>query len=191
MLAPALRLICSWALLLVGAAQAADVMVHASRRGEVLLVEASAEFDADVRETWQVLTDYDHLAEFIPGMRVSRVLARTGNSVLVEQKGEARLLFFSFPIAVRLAIDEFPHKQINSRAVAGDFREMVGAYYLEAGDRRIRLRYSGRMTPDFLVPPLIGTFVLRTHVERQFSALVDEIVRRHHALRPAPPHPGS
>ena len=138
-----------------------------------------------------MLTDYDHLAEFIPGMRVSRVLARTGNSVLVEQKGEARLLFFSFPIAVRLAIDEFPHQQINSRAVAGDFREMVGAYYLEAGDRRIRLRYSGRMTPDFLVPPLIGTFVLRTHVERQFSALVDEIVRRHHALRPAPPHPGS
>ena len=178
MLAPALRLICSWALLLVGAAQAADVMVHASRRGEVLLVEASAEFDADVRETWQVLTDYDHLAEFIPGMHVSRVLLRDGNGLLLEQKGAARLLFFTYPIEVKLAVDEFPYERITSRAVAGNFKEMRGDYHVEAGEGRITLRYRGRLTPDFFVPPLIGTIVLRKNVERQFGALVDEILRR-------------
>ena len=51
----------------------------------------------------------------------------------------------------------------------------------------MRLRYTGSLTPDFSVPPLIGTLAVRRNVERQFSAMVDEIVRRgkQHA-RPAP-----
>lgn len=187
-----LRLLPALALLLFEQAHAAEVMVHASRQGEVLHVEASAEFKADVRQTWQVLTDYDHLAEFIPGMHVSRIVARGGNNVVVEQKGEARLLFFSYPIEIRLAIDEFPYDRITSRAVAGNFREMSGAYYLEADQERVRLRYTGSMIPDFLMPPLIGTIVLRRNVERQFAALVDEILRRQKRdSRPAAAHPGS
>lgn len=174
----ALRLLSVLALLVMAQAQAADVMVHASRQGDVLEVDASAEFEADLRQTWQVLTDYDHLAEFIPGMHVSRVLRRRGNGVIVEQKGEARLLIFSYPIEVKLAVEEFPYERITSRAMAGNFREMHGAYHLEARKGRVMLRYRGRMTPDFIVPPLIGTIVLRKNVERQFGALVDEILRR-------------
>lgn len=174
----ALHLLGVVALLVIAQAQAAEVVVHASRQGEVLQVEASAEFEADVRQAWEVLTDYDHLADFIPGMHVSRILVRDGNGLLLEQKGEARLLFFSYPIEVRLAVDEFPYERITSRAVAGNFKEMRGEYHLEAGEGRINLRYRGRMTPDFRVPPLIGTIVLRKTVERQFGALIDEILRR-------------
>jgi hypothetical protein len=179
----ALRLLSVPALLVVEQARAADVVVHASRRGEVLEVEASAEFEADLRQTWQVLTDYDYLAEFIPGKHVSRILLRTGNGVMVEQKGEARLLFFSYPIEVKLAVEDFPYQRIISRAVAGDFREMRGAPITSRRKGRIALRYRGRMAPDFIVPPLVGVFVLRKNVEEQFGALVDEILRRQ---RPGP-----
>jgi hypothetical protein len=51
-------------------------------------------------------------------------------------------------------------------------------YTLEAGQGRVLLRYTGRMVPDFYVPPLIGTLVLRHSVETSFRALVDEIERR-------------
>jgi len=66
---------------------------------------------------------------------------------------------------------------------------MRNAYYLEARRGRTRLLYSGRMTPDFAVPPLIGTIVFRMTVEKQFSALIDEILRRKQSLaqRPAAP----
>lgn len=190
MAALALRLLCVLALLVIEQAQAAEVVVRASRQGDVLEVEASAEFAADVRQTWRVLTDYDHLADFIPGMHVSRILLREGNGLLLEQKGEARLLFFSYPIEVRLAVDEFPYERITSRAVAGNFKEMRGDYHLEAGEGRTTLRYRGRMRPDFLVPPLIGTFVLRKNVERQFGALIDEILRRQkRGAQPGAVHP--
>ena len=176
---------CALLVLCLGLAQpahAADVAVHATRDGDILLIEASADFEGTIAQTWQVLTDYDRLAEFIPNLRTSRVIARTRDGVTVEQKGEARLLFFSYPIEVQLAVTEFPHGKVVSRAVAGNFKEMSGTYTLETREGRVQLRYSGRMAPDFFVPPLIGTWILRHNVETTFAALVDEILRRQKAV---------
>jgi len=171
-------------LVMLAPARAAEIAVHATRNGEALQVEASAEFEGTIARTWQVLTDYGRLAEFVPDLQVSRVISRDGNLVQVEQKGKARLLFFSFPIDVRLVITEHPNAWIVSRAVAGNFREMQGAYTLEAAQGRVLLRYTGRMIPDFYVPPLIGTLALKYNVESTFRALVDEIERRQ--AQPAP-----
>jgi len=161
------------------AVPAAEVAVQVTRDGEVFQVDASADIEGNVARTWRVLTDYGRFAEFIPDLHSSRVVSRDGQQVVVEQKGEARVLFFSFPIDVRLAITEYPNERLVSRAVAGNFREMRGAYSLEAGQGRILLRYAGRMVPDFFVPPLIGTLALRQNVEASFRALVAEIERQH------------
>ncbi len=166
-------------------AQAAEVVVHATRDGDVLLIEAVAEFEGTTAQAWQVLTDYDRLQQFIPNLSLSRVIARGRNGVTLEQKGEARLLFFSIPIEVTLAINEFPPGKVVARAVAGNFRDMSGVYLLESQGGRVRLRYSGRMTPDFFVPPIIDIWVLRQHVHDTFAALVDEIVRRQRIAVPA------
>ena len=160
-------------------ARAAEVAVHVTRSGDALQVDASAEFDGTIARTWQVLTDYGRLADFIPDVQTSRVILREGNQAQVEQKGRARFLFVSFPIDVQLAITEHPYERIESRAVAGNFREMRSAYRLETGQGRVLLRYSGRMVPDFYIPPLIGTLVLRHNIETTFRALVDEIERWH------------
>ena len=165
-------------------AGAADIAVVATRHGDALQIEASADFEGTLAQTWQVLTDYDNLASFIPNLTVSRVIARARDSVTLEQKGEARLLFLSYPIEVRLVVTEVPQTRVVSRAVAGNFREMSGTYAVEASGGRVKLRYSGRLVPAFYVPPLIGTWVLRNNVETTFSALVDEIVRRQGAALP-------
>lgn len=155
-----------------------DFEVKAVRERETFYVEASAEFEAGVELAWAVLTDYDRLAAFIPGMKESRVVSRKGNEVVVDQSGEASLLFLSFPIQVRLAIEEQPFERIESRAIAGNFRELGGSYHLESLGTRLRLRYAGSMTPDFAVPPLIGTLLVRNTAARRFGAMVEEILRR-------------
>ena len=111
-------------LLLLAPAQAAEVSVNVTRNGDTFRVEASAEFDGTIARAWQVLTDYGRLAEFVPDLQSSRVISRDGNQAVVEQKGQARVLFFSYPIDVRLAITEQPHEHVVSRAVSGPFREM-------------------------------------------------------------------
>ena len=165
-------------LVLLAPAQAAEITVSVTRNEGAFQVEASAEFEGTVARTWRVLTDYGRIAEFVPDVRASHVLSRDGNQAVVEQKGDARVLFFSFPINVRLAVTEYPYERVVSRAVAGNFREMRSAYTLEAGEGRILLRYTGRMVPDFYVPPLIGTLALRHNVEASFRAMVEEIERR-------------
>src|SRR5262249_1424177 len=86
------RAIALSALLLFGrqAGAAENLSVEAVRNGDALEIACRAELEAPVATVWDTLTDYDHLAEFIPGMRQSRVLERRGPSVVVEQSGEAR-----------------------------------------------------------------------------------------------------
>ena len=175
-----------WLLLLVlpVTVRAAEISVHTTRHGDSFEVEATAEIEADVADAWKVLTAYDRLAEFIPGMQESRVASRDGSRVVVDQRGEASLLFFTFPMRVRLAIEEFPNDRIVSHAIAGNFKELHGVYYLQARDAGLQLRYEGGFTPDFGVPPLIGTLLVRSTVERRFGAMVREIekTRRREAV---------
>ncbi|HWA14133.1 MAG TPA: SRPBCC family protein [Burkholderiales bacterium] len=159
-------------------AGAADVQVHASRNGDTFDVSAFATFEAGIPVAWEVLTDYDRLPSFIPGMHSSRLLSREGNRAVVQQRGEAGLLFFRFPIEVRLSIEEHAPHAMLSQATAGNFRELNGAYRLEAEGARTRLSYHGRFTPDFDIPPLIGTMVVRHTLEQRFRALVQEMLRR-------------
>ena len=111
-------------------------------------------------------------------MHSSRIVSRSDRRVIVDQSGEARLLFLSFPIQVRLEVEEFPYERVVSRAIEGNFKEFRGAYTLEVRGRRLLLHYTGSLTPDFSIPPLIGTILVRKTVEKRFGAMVDEIMRR-------------
>jgi hypothetical protein len=56
---------------------------------------------------------------------------------------------------------------------------MTGRYELiDESARRVLLRYTGLIEPDFPLPPLLGVVALRSTVEEQFTAMVAEIERR-------------
>jgi hypothetical protein len=164
----------------VAAGAADDLAVAVERKGDLFSVRARATLAAPVALVWQVLTDYETLPRFIPGISTSVVLARSADRVLLEQRGEARFLIFSFPIEVRYEVRESAPHWVESRAIAGNLRRMSGRYDLNAGAGRpgVRLDYTGEMEPDFELPPLVGAFALRSMVEEQFTAMVDEIERR-------------
>jgi ribosome-associated toxin RatA of RatAB toxin-antitoxin module len=156
-----------------------DLVVEAWRRGGSIEVRARATLAAPAPLVWQVLTDYETLPRFIPGISKSLVRARQGNHLTIEQSGEARFFVFSFPIEVTLEVLESPSEWISSRAVSGNVRRMNGRYELTPDSRgSVQLRYSGLIEPAFDLPPLIGAAALRSTVEEQFTAMVAEIERR-------------
>lgn len=173
---------CCVALALVAAQghAADDVLVQAEREGEMVAVRARASIRAPAPLVWQVLTEYERLPQFVPGIRRSVVRSRQGNRLLVEQSGEARFLIFSFPIEVTLEVLESPPDWITSRGVGGNVRRMTGRYEIHPEPARgwIVLRYFGAIEPDFDLPPLIGVAALRGTIEEQFLAMVAEIERR-------------
>jgi ribosome-associated toxin RatA of RatAB toxin-antitoxin module len=174
-LRPVAFLLLSW--LPVWAA-AGNVTVEAHREGDAVLVEAVARVDGDLDTAWEVLTGYDRYAEFIPDLKSSRVVARAGSTAIVEQTGEAGFFLFHFPLEVTFSVTEQPRSGISSRAISGTFKEMTGRYLLVPEGENLRLSYSGRLVPEFRLPPLVGTAAVKAAVQKQFSALVREIQRR-------------
>ena len=184
-----MRLAAQCCALLIGwasAAQAADdISVEATRREEALEVVCRAMLEAPLDLVWQTLTDYNRLAEFIPGMRRSRVLERRGALTVVEQSGEAGFLFLSFPIEVTLASTERPPYALEVSMLKGNLKRLDGAYRIEPkGAGRIMLTWTG-IVEAMSMPPLLGELVMRSNIEDQFRGMVHEIERREAARRDA------
>jgi ribosome-associated toxin RatA of RatAB toxin-antitoxin module len=170
---------CLLLLACAGAARAADdVSVEATRRDEALEVVCRAMLDAPLELVWQTLTDYGRLAEFIPGMRRSRVVERRGAAAVVEQSGEARFLFMTFPIEVTLVSTERPPYAIEVSVLKGNLKRLDGTYRIEPqGGGRMLLTWTG-IVEALSMPPLLGEMVMRSNIEDQFRGMVREIERR-------------
>jgi carbon monoxide dehydrogenase subunit G len=138
---------------------------------------------APISTVWQVLTDYDNLARFIPGLSRSAVQERSANRVGGRAEGRGAVPGVSYPIDVRLEVLESPTDSITSRAIEGNLKRMRGRYQLAQRGGGIELRYTGELEPAFGLPPIIGTLAVRTMVEEQFGAMVAEIERRAAAAR--------
>jgi len=170
-------LVCSW--------QArADPEVQIERRNGVFHVRAEMPVGADAATAWQVLTDYNRLAEFVPDMRSSRVVSAPGEPLLLEQKGETSLLIFSFNIEVVLRVEETPPHGISFRAVGGNMKQMRGAWRIDAAGLPVKIGYQVEIEPGFWVPPLIGSALMRRDVRRKIDAVVQEMQKRYAAAHP-------
>ena len=155
-----------------------DVTVEAVRRDGALEVVCRATLEAPLALIWQTLTDYGRLAEFIPGMRTSRVLSKDGAVSVVEQTGEARFLFIAYPIEVTLASTERPPHSIEARMLKGSFKRLEGVYRIEPqADGRYSVSWTGIVEAESM-PPLIGEMLMRSSIEDQFRGMVLEIERR-------------
>ena len=155
-----------------------DVHFSAVREGELIKVSASVELAVDRALAWEVLTDYGHYASFISGLDESRVVGRHAQGLIVEQKGAIGVFFFKQSVRTRLLVTESPPASVVSRGLEGSFKDLNGRYDLQPTASGIRLQYSGSFIPDFYLPPLIGMALVRYNLERNFSELAAEIVKR-------------
>jgi len=157
----------------------ADPEVHIERRQGVFRVDVTIPVEVDAQTAWQVLTDYNRLAEFVPDMRSSRVVSGAGEPLRVRQVGEAGVLFFRVDVDVDLQIEETPPEKLAFRAVGGNMKHMKGDWRIARTGQDIVLSYQAELEPGFWVPPLLGTALMRRDVGRQVAGVVNEMLRRH------------
>lgn len=154
--------------------------VDAVRNGDAVQVDARATISAPLALIHDTLTDYDHLADFIPGMKKSHLLERHDKTSVVEQSGVARLWFLHFPIDVTVeTIDQSP-SVISIHLLKGNLKQLSGSYDIEKvdGDDNYTLHWSGTIQPGIDVPSAIAVPLLRKNISEQFRGMVDEIERR-------------
>lgn len=169
-----------------------DFSIHASHQGDAVALHVQARVHARAAVIWGTLTDYDHLPQFVPGLTSSRVLERRGASAVVEQKGAARVLFFSYPIEVTVESLENPPDRLGVRVLKGNLKQLEGGYRLQpvaGSEGEFVLSWRGVIEPDFSLPAFLTVPLLRSTFQEQFLAMVKEIERRE-ALA-APPAQGA
>ena len=180
-LLPAMLL--AWA---VTATAAENLSVETTRRGPAVEVRAYALVEAQHATVWGTVTDYDRLAQFVPGMRSSRIVARRNGDLVVEQHGESRFLVFTYPLDVTLLAMARPPGAVDVRLLSGNLKRLDGSYRLEpAAAGWVALRWTGLIEPDAL-PPLLGELLMRAAIEAQFTGMVREIERRAELARRSP-----
>ena len=160
-----------------------DISAQAAAGGGVE-IRARATIVAAHALIWQTLTDYDRLADFIPGMHKSRVVQSRGHTATVEQEGVAHLLFFSYPINVTVEATHQAPDAISVRLIRGNLRRLEGAYRIvrtSDGAERYVLHWTGVIEPETGLPDLIGVPLIRNSIGEQFLGMVAEIERRHAA----------
>jgi hypothetical protein len=168
-------------LLAAGLAAAAEgLVVVAEARGSAVSVDIRATVTAPHAVIWNTLTDYGHLAEFIPGMQSSKITERRGSTSIVEQHGEAGFLIFSYGIDVVVASTEYHPDTIEIRVLKGNLKRLDGRYQVERGEKEgaWTVRWVGLIEPSIPLPQFLNVRLIRGSLVDQFRGMIDEIERR-------------
>ena len=166
------------------AAKLSRAEINVEEKGDEFLIRAQSEVKADGAAIWSTLSDYDHLARFIPGMSSSRTVSRTGAEAIVEQKGSAGFGPFRQSFTVLLAVREEPNQSITATGIGGDFRSFESSYKIvPLGSQRTRIVFQATLVPEMAILPIVGLSALRSMMGTQFAALLEEMRRRAEAAR--------
>lgn len=147
--------------------------------GDRHTIEAEVSIDAPAKEVWDVLTDYDSLSDFIPGMTESRILERNGEGrAVIEQKGALSLFPYVFERRLVLLVEEKPMQHITFRMQEGDFDSYRGHWKLSRTNGTVSLGLSIDASHRTGLPKFLVSRSLRKAAKRSLLAIAREARRR-------------
>lgn len=139
-------------------------------------VTARLPIPAPPARVWAVLTDYDHLATFIPNMTRSQTVRREGATRWVAQEGLVRVLFVPVRARVTFRIEEESQTVVRFEAVEGDFTVNRGAWRVTPVAGGSQLDYEARVEPAFRVPRWVMAAMEQSLLRTMFRAILDQCV---------------
>lgn len=161
--------------------------VRIERDADTIRIDARLRVDVHHHIAWQVLTDYDNLARFVPGLVTSRIVSEPGAPLLLKQTGQSGFLWLTLPIEVVVRIVEIPLEAIRFSAVSGTLKSKSGEWRIEAQDDTTLLIYRASLVPGFWIPPVIGTAMMGQDVRSKLVGVANEMTRRAAAAQPRKP----
>jgi ribosome-associated toxin RatA of RatAB toxin-antitoxin module len=161
------------------------VTVH--QDGATFVVEATLAVPAPVAAAWDVVTDIDAMAGFVPAVDESRVLAREDRRWRILQRGAIRFgpIAFAWTSEREATLDR--PTSIRQVQLYGTMPRLETRTTLSAEGDGTRLHYRVDVIPDAPFPDFVTRWLLRRETETQLDSIRDEIVRRSAPRPPAAP----
>jgi ribosome-associated toxin RatA of RatAB toxin-antitoxin module len=160
------------------AADEATPKVTVSEKQGTYSVTACFQVPQSASVALDVLTDYEHIPRFMPGVKTSVVLERSAGRALVAQEAVSRLLLFSKRVHLTLEVTEGP-RALQFRDRSGrSFNRYEGAWTLSENGGETTIKYELVAQPSFDVPEFILKRLLSRDSAEMIEGLRAEIAAR-------------
>ena len=125
-----------------------------------------------------VLTDYEQIPRFMPGVKTSLVLERSPGRAVVEQEAVSRLMLFSKRVHLVLEITESADSLIFRDRSGRSFTRYEGTWLLCEVNGQTQILYQLTAQPSFDVPEFLLKRLLRRDSGQMIEGLRREIAAR-------------
>ncbi|MFO7543467.1 MAG: SRPBCC family protein [Thiobacillus sp.] len=167
-------------LALIGASHAmaaAPPEVNLFQEGTVFRVAGELSVPVKPSIAWAVLTDYERVPEYVPGMQVSKLVEKTGHVRVVEQQGEVMANNMRMLYQGTARFVEEPSNKLSVEFLSGPLRNMQGEWAVRGKKSPVKLTYqlvfnAGTPNPS---PVMIG--LLQQQVKHWVTSLATEMER--------------
>lgn len=132
---------------------------------------------APVWRAWNVLTDFDGMADIVSNLESSRVLSRSGNRLIVEQAGSEAEGPFRIAFHSVREVEFTPKSEMYSRLIRGSMRRLEGWTRLSELGRGTLVESQGTLDGGW-APPLIAPHFIARATRRQYAEMRAEMLRR-------------
>lgn len=136
---------------------------------------------------WQVLTDYDHIPEFVHSMISSKRERGADRRLYVRQIASGKFFLFRRRMQILLAIDEEARRRVRFRDVLNkDFVHYVGEWRMQSDSAGVQVSYTLDAEPRSAFSRSLCRGVLKNTAEDLLEEVRAEMVRRSAFSSPAP-----
>lgn len=155
-----------------------DIPVKVSRQGDVVTVHAQFSAPVSARQAYAVLTDYDHMKQFLTDLDESRILARTKDSLLVRQAGKVRFGWFAIPFEYVRRVELYPDARLVSHIVSGSITKGDVTTSLNESNGQTVITYDSEAAMGYRLPFGIGNKAIASHIQNDLESMRLEMLRR-------------
>jgi carbon monoxide dehydrogenase subunit G len=158
-----------------------DIEVQVKTAGDNVIVDVNFAVPATRQEVWGVLTDFDHMADFVSNLKESKVVSVSGGTLTIFQRGSATYGPVSYPFESKREITLVPFHKIRTRLISGNMRKMEGTTHLIEEGGQTRVTHHTDSIPEVWFPLVVGQVFIEHEMREQFNEMRNEIIRRKRA----------
>ena len=155
-----------------------DIKVSVTRKGDVVKVRADFAVSVGASQAFAVLTDYDHMRDFLPNVVESKVIQRSPDRLVVSQSVRMKVGFLSIPLETVRQVDLEPPYKLVSHALSGTVSKAEVTTTLVEAQGKTVVTYESEATVSSWLPTGLGTSIIGAHIREQLTSMRAEMLRR-------------
>lgn len=155
-----------------------DIAVQVRKDHSAYEVRFEFTVPATIEQTWNVLADFDHMAQILSNVDSSRIISRDGNRILVAQRSHGHVGPFQLSVDSLRSIVLTPPTQMRSHLIMGDLKSSDFTTELHEEGPVTRVTGYGSFVVAGWLGPVLGEDRVAAQTRQQYQELRDEILHR-------------